>query len=113
MYLLRFLFSWRKIRNFFRQGYLTRQILTSASTGLLDLSCTKETSIFFALLCHEIAGRASDEFVRVKSILRRALRIVRRRSDTAEAEMIGASVDLAFAARTDDVARAILSVAEK
>ena len=49
----------------------------------------------------------------MKSILRRALRIVLQRSDTAEAEMIRASVDLAFAARADDVARAILFVAKK
>jgi hypothetical protein len=51
--------------------------------------------------------------VHVKSILRRALGIVLGRLDTAEAEMIGAGVDLAFAARADDVARAILVIAKK
>ena len=35
------------------------------------------------------------------------------RFHAAEAEMIGAGVDFAFAARADDVARAILIVAKK
>jgi hypothetical protein len=45
--------------------------------------------------------------------LDRPLLIAFRRSDTAEAEMIGAGVDLAFAAGADNVARAVLVVAKK
>src|SRR6266704_1811544 len=41
------------------------------------------------------------------------LRLLAHRSHATEAEMIRAGVDLAFAARADDVARAILVVAKK
>jgi hypothetical protein len=48
-----------------------------------------------------------------KSILGRALRMVLRRSDATKTKMIRPRIDLAFAARADDVARAVLVVAEK
>jgi len=48
-----------------------------------------------------------------KSILGRALRIVLRRSDATKTKMIRPRIDLAFAARADDVARAVLVVAKK
>ena len=45
--------------------------------------------------------------------LDRPLLIAFRRSHTAKAEVIGASVDFAFAARADNVARAVLVVAQE
>jgi hypothetical protein len=46
-------------------------------------------------------------------ILAHPLRGASRRLDTAEAKMIRAGVDLAFAARADNVTRAVLVVAQK
>ena len=51
--------------------------------------------------------------VHVKSISRRALRIVLGRLDTAKTDVIGARVNLAFAAGSDNVARAVLVVAKE
>jgi hypothetical protein len=48
-----------------------------------------------------------------RSILGYVLAAVSRRFHAAEAEMIGTGVDFALAACANDVARAILSVAEK
>ncbi len=43
----------------------------------------------------------------------RLLVVPLRRFHAAEAQMIGAGVDLALAARADDVARAVLVIAKK
>jgi hypothetical protein len=49
--------------NSFRPGYLTRQILTSASTRQLEFSRTKETAFSSLYSIHEVAGRANDKEV--------------------------------------------------